>query len=168
MRQQGVSREEFTAFYVANKDKCLRAVVAGGARPDRAEDAVAEAFARAWARWRTVRDHPAPAAWVVRTAVNSDISSWRRRRREVMVDPPDRAGSTEQSSADLIAAIRGLPERQRQVVVLRYLLDLDTSSTAHELGIAEGTVKATLHQALGRLRVLLAASEEPLLKESER
>jgi DNA-directed RNA polymerase specialized sigma24 family protein len=58
----------FAEFYRASHQRCLRAVIAGAGRPDLAEDLVAEAFTRALVSWRTVRDHPAPEAWVVRTA----------------------------------------------------------------------------------------------------
>jgi RNA polymerase sigma-70 factor (ECF subfamily) len=153
-----VSRDEFAAFYAANKDRCVRAAVVGGVRPDRAEEAVAEAFARAWARWRTVRAHPSPAAWVLRTAVNADISWWRKRRREVFSDTATDPGVVdhEEGSMDLTAAIKRLPPRQREVVVLRYLMDLDTATTAAELGVATGTVSAHLHRALAALREGLA------------
>lgn len=50
MRHLGVDRDEFATFYATHKDRCLRAARAGGMGPDRAEDAVAVAFARAWAR----------------------------------------------------------------------------------------------------------------------
>lgn len=153
MRQQGVSFEEFGAFYVAHKDRCLRAAVASGVTPEHAEDAVAEAFARAWARWRTVRNARSPAAWVVRTAVNADISWWRKRRREV--GPPDDVRGDPldlDGSRDLIAAVRRLPKRQREVVALRYILDLDTATTSAVLDISQGTVSAHLHQALATLR----------------
>jgi RNA polymerase sigma-70 factor (ECF subfamily) len=153
MRQPDVSSDEFAAFYAADKDRCIRAVVASGLGPDRAEDAVAEAFARAWARWGTVRKHDSPAAWVVRTAVNADISWWRKRRREVIGrGAPEAALGERTDPTDLVAAIRRLPPRQRDVVVLRYLLDLDTATTAAELGIATGTVAAHLHHALANLR----------------
>lgn len=166
MRQRGVSREEFAAFYAANKDRCLRAAVASGMDTDRAEEAVAEAFARAWTRWRTVRTHESPAAWVVRTAVNADISWWRKRRREVHPDQaPDAVFSQEHDSTDLVAAVRRLPPRQRDVVICRYLLDLDTASTAANLGIATGTVTAHLHHALAALREHLSVSDQP---ETER
>jgi predicted RNA polymerase sigma factor len=64
----------FAEFYQATRDDCLRVVFASvGDRPT-AEDLVAEAFARAWARWHMVSRHPAPAAWVVRTAFNARVS----------------------------------------------------------------------------------------------
>jgi RNA polymerase sigma-70 factor (ECF subfamily) len=50
VRHLGVDRDEFATFYATHKDRCLRAARAGGMGPDRAEDAVAVAFARAWAR----------------------------------------------------------------------------------------------------------------------
>lgn len=153
MRHPHVSKLEFAAFYADNKDRCFRAAVASGMRPSEAEEAVAEAFAKAWASWRTVRDAKSPAAWVVRTAVNTNISWWRKRRREVAgPSVPDVAMWDSDGSSDLVAAVRRLPRRQREVVVLRYLLDLDTETTARWLGIAPGTVSAHLHHALAALR----------------
>jgi DNA-directed RNA polymerase specialized sigma24 family protein len=63
----------FAEFYQAARDGCLRAVFATAGDWQAAEDLVAEAFARAWVRWRTVRDHPAPSTWVVRTALNTRV-----------------------------------------------------------------------------------------------
>ncbi len=162
MRHRGVTSEEFAEFYAASKDRCLRAAVASGLRPANAEEAVAEAFARAWARWVKVGTLHSPSAWVVRTAVNADISWWRRRRREVLTDASHEspAAATEGYRADLLDAVRRLPPRQREVVVLRYLLDLDTAATAQWLGIAPGTVTAHLHRALATLRADLTRLEE--------
>jgi len=152
--------QEFTEFYAADKDRCLRAVLASGLGPMAAEEAVAEAFARAWSRWPRVRELEHRRAWVVRTAVNADISWWRRRRREVVFpEVPDSLAEPPGDSSDLIAAIRALPSRQREVVVLRYVLDLDTAAAARQLGIAPGTVTAHLHNALAALRAGLTPKE---------
>src|SRR5262249_60198519 len=85
MRRQGVSQEQadFAEFYQGARDDCLRTVLATVRDVDKAQDLVAEAFARAWASWRKVSRHPAPRAWVVRTALNLGVSSWRRHRREM-------------------------------------------------------------------------------------
>jgi DNA-directed RNA polymerase specialized sigma24 family protein len=85
-----VSREEteFAEFFQASWEPCLMAVVASTGSVQLAEDQVAEAFARAWLSWRKVRRHPAPRAWVVRTALNAGASWWRRRRR--LLSCPDR------------------------------------------------------------------------------
>ena len=54
-----------------------------------AEDQLAEAFARAWASWPKVSRHPAPRAWVVRTALNAGASWWQRRSKETALTSHD-------------------------------------------------------------------------------
>jgi RNA polymerase sigma-70 factor (sigma-E family) len=148
-------RQEFTEFYTSAADDCLRIVLVSVGDRQLAEDLVAEAFTRAWMSWRTVREHPAPRAWVVRTALNVHVSWWRRRRREVPLDDagPGAAASGPGSIDDaLAAAIRALPDRQREVLVLRVFLDLDTAATASLLGVAPGTVGVHMHRAIATLR----------------
>lgn len=79
---------------------------------DAAQDLVDEAFARAWASWRTVSRHPAPAAWVVRTALNVSISRWRRRRREVPA--VDLALLADRPAAGGAPAVRSIPGSWRR------------------------------------------------------
>jgi RNA polymerase sigma factor (sigma-70 family) len=150
---------DFAEFYRGSKDECLLTVLVSVGDHDTAQDLVAEAFARAWASWRTVSRHPAPRAWVVRTALNANISRWRRRRREVSVPDPGTvadlpAVDEADSSVDprIMAALMRLPARQRQVVALRLFLDLDTDRSAAVLGIAPGTVQAHLGRAIAALR----------------
>ena len=149
------STGEFAWFYQSSKDACLRAVLASVGDRHLAEDLVAEGFVRALMAWRTVRQHPAPGAWVVRTALNTRISWWRRRRREVPLagyDAPAPPGPQPVMDAALLAEVRRLPPRQREVIALRVFLDLDTQTTAAVLGIAPGTVGAHLSQAAATLR----------------
>jgi RNA polymerase sigma-70 factor (ECF subfamily) len=164
----------FAEFYETARDDCLRAVFASVGDRQVAEDLVAEAFARAWARWRTVGHHPAPQAWVVRTALNARVSWWRRYRREVTL--PEGAADAAGGSAviggvdgggldvavdrELMTALLRLPARQRQVVALRIFLDLDTAQTAQTLGIAPGTVTAHLARAMATLRAELSVAME--------
>jgi RNA polymerase sigma factor (sigma-70 family) len=167
---------EFAEFYLASHQRCLRAVVAGAGRPDLAEDLVAEAFTRALLSWRTVRAHPAPEAWVVRTALNTGVSWWRRRRREVPLDDHGAhslawaaAGQTDPApDPALLAALRQLPRRQREVIALRVFLDLDIATTARLLRIAPGTVGAHLSRAVATLRSQLSADTENLSAGTER
>ncbi|MEU7739019.1 sigma-70 family RNA polymerase sigma factor [Nonomuraea sp. NPDC049158] len=157
-----MEQREFEEFYQESRDACLRAVLAAtGDRPQLAEDLVAEAFARAWTSWRKVRRHPAPRAWIVRTALNTRISWWRRRRHEVALTGHDAAEpATAAAGVDpaLLAMLRRLPRRQREVIALRVFLDLDTESTAKTLGIAPGTVTAHLSRAIATLRGDLATA----------
>ena len=163
----GTQRPDFAEFYRRSKDECLFTVLLSVGDKDTAQDLVAEAFARAWASWRTVSRHPAPAAWVVRTALNANISWWRRRRREVPI--PDPAVIADLVYAEspggpvdprIMAALLRLPGRQRQVVALRLFLDLDTGRTAATLGIAPGTVQAHLGRAIAALRADLVPERQ--------
>jgi RNA polymerase sigma-70 factor (ECF subfamily) len=153
-----VGQLEFNEFYRSGQAVCLRAVLASVGDRQLAEDLVAEAFTRAWMSWAKVRRHPAPYGWVVRTALNVRLSWWRRRRREVALDMhgtrevEDTAARSEVVDPVLLAALRRLPRRQQEVIVLRVFLDLDTRATANVLGIAEGTVAVHLARGLATLR----------------
>ena len=156
----GTQRPDFAEFYRTARDECLRTVLVSVGDLDTAQELVAEAFARACASWRTVGRHPAPAAWVVRTALNANVSRWRRRRREISVPDPGMVADLPALSAAsagpvdprIMAALMRLPVRQRQVVALRLILDLDTSGTADMLGITPNTVMAHMARALAALR----------------
>ena len=146
---------EFAEFFRASWEPCLRAVVAVVGRPQMAEDQVAEAFAKAWVSWRKVSRHPAPRAWVVRTALNTGASWWRRRRRELpladhdLTAPGDLGGGLD---VTLLTAIWRLPPRQREVIALRIFLDLDADTIAGQLGIEAGTVRMHLSRGVTALR----------------
>jgi RNA polymerase sigma-70 factor (sigma-E family) len=164
----GTQQPDFAEFYRRSADDCLRAVLVSVGDKDKAQDLVDEAFARAFASWRTVGRHPAPTAWVVRTALNANVSWWRRRRREVSVpdpglvmDPAAVEGAAAQPvDPRIMAALMRLPARQRQVVALRLFLDLDTARTAQVLGISPSTVKAHLARALASLREDITESRQ--------
>ena len=151
----GQEQDEFADFYRASRDSCLRAVTAVVGDRELAEELLAEAFTRAWTFWGKVRRHAAPQAWVVRTALNLGVSWWRRHHREVPLADHDAAvpgGLGDGVDPALMAALRRLPIRQREVLALRILLDLDTETTAHVVGIAPGTVMAHLSRAVAALR----------------
>ncbi|GAB2837558.1 hypothetical protein GCM10027176_47620 [Actinoallomurus bryophytorum] len=156
---------EFQEFYEARRDACLRAVLASVGDRQLAEDLVAEAFTRAWVSWQKVGRHPAPSAWIVRTALNTRVSWWRRRRREVALDGGHDVVDTTAVDTDLdpalLTALRRLPQRQREVIVFRVFLDLDTQATAKVLGIAPGTVTAHLSRAVTALRGHLVTADNP-------
>jgi RNA polymerase sigma factor (sigma-70 family) len=158
-----VKQLEFQEFYETSRDVCLRAVLAAVGDRQLAEDLVAEAYTRAWMSWRTVGRHPAPRAWIVRTALNTRISWWRRRRREVALDGEHEvAVAAPDPGLDpaLLAVLRDLPRRQREVIAFRVFLDLDTAATAKALDIAPGTVTAHLSRAIATLRHHLVANPE--------
>ena len=104
---------DFARFYAESRDDCLRTVLASIGDLDRAKDLVDEAFARAWASWRKVRRHPAPRAWIVRTALNTGKSSWRRRRREVQLG--ETVSSVDAASGTALRLVRPGPRGRGQV-----------------------------------------------------
>ena len=122
-----------------------------------AEELAQDALAKACQRWDTVGVMASPEAWTYRTAFNL-ASSWGRRRsaerranRRVGVDRPVSQPDTATNQA-VREAVAALPPRQRAVIVCRFFLTLSVQETADVLDCAEGTVKATTHQALGVLR----------------
>jgi RNA polymerase sigma-70 factor (ECF subfamily) len=125
-----------------------------GGRRDIAEEAMAEAFARALARSGTIRD---PVAWIYRTAfrlANEELRAERRRGpapSDAEAPPPELSG--------LIVALRRLSPNQRAAIVLRHVLDLDVSEVARRMGTAAPTVRVHIHRGRKRLRELLGAEE---------
>jgi RNA polymerase sigma factor (sigma-70 family) len=130
-----------------------------GNRSD-AEEVTQEALCRAFAQWSKVADHDEP--WVAQVASNIAIGRWRRRRPTVEIaaaglvsPPPDDAALRR---LGLLTALRALPRRQRQVVVLRFLADLPEREVAALLHTSLGAVKQHGHRGLQRLRSELSDS----------
>jgi RNA polymerase sigma factor (sigma-70 family) len=149
--------DDFAEFFVARRDIAFRAVLVAVGDRATAEDAVSEAFARAYQRWSAVREHTNPTAWVIRTALNVSHSWWRRRRREFLTPETAEPRSYLPPSSDrldetLTAAIEALPRRQREVVAMRLLADMSADETGQLLGISAATVHVHLHRALDALR----------------
>jgi RNA polymerase sigma-70 factor (ECF subfamily) len=136
----------------------LLTVVAGDA--DLAREATAEAFTRALERWDRVGAMASPSAWTYRVGVNllrrrAQRSALERRLLPRMPTP------TAPPAVDweLWEAVRALPTRQRTAVALRYVCDLPQDEIAAVMGIAVGTVSATLTAARRRLAADLRATD---------
>lgn len=131
-----------------------------------AEDIAAEAFARAYARWSSIAAHPNPDAWVLRVVGNLAIDQVRReaRRPELRSDGgrSDPAADDASLRIDLADALGSLSNRQQEVVVMRYLIDLTEEDVAVTLGMSTGSVKTHLHRATTKLRGQLGDTEEVL------
>ena len=115
-------------------------------------------MARALARWSRIEDHA--TAWVARVATNLALDRVRtleRHRRHqprpTIVDDPVAV-----RRHDLVQALRALPARQREAVVLRYIVDLSEQETARAMSCAVGTVKSAAARGLERLRTTLGPS----------
>jgi RNA polymerase sigma-70 factor (sigma-E family) len=135
--------------------------------PALAEDLAAEALTRTYVRWPRVRNYEFLDAWVLRVVTNLAIDVLARRPAAAPVR--DALGGHDDDVVvlriTLAHALRALPARQRDAVVLRYLVDMSEADVAGALGVAPGTVKSHLHRALARLRVALGPTFDLQLEE---
>jgi RNA polymerase sigma-70 factor (ECF subfamily) len=121
-------------------------------------DAVDEAFARAWERWPRVRAMDAPAGWTFTVARNLLRRSARRRAREAALAAP--VAPEPEIDIALWQTVRSLPNRERELIALRYVAGLTEPDIASTLGIAPGTVARGLHDARAHLHAMLAPEED--------
>lgn len=143
--------------------RIVRAVALFSGTAEEAEDAVQEALARALDSSRRGRRMESLQGWVVTTAFNQRRSDFRRvalrRGQDQELDRELRTRSDAEALGsellDLRAAVRSLPKRQREVVVMFYYLDQSIESIGRELRIGEGAVKNALHKARRTLLVAL-------------
>jgi len=122
-----------------------------------AEDCAQEALARALVRWDKVE--PYAPAWVARVSINLALDAIRSRRRAERLGrvAPTAIEETEvaERRRDLAVALAALPKRQREAIVLRYLVDLPEAEAAGAMGCTVGTVKSTVARGLDRLQTEL-------------
>ena len=131
----------------------------------RAEDAASEALARALVSWRRVGHMEHRNGWVARVAGNVAIDEIRRARRRREVPEAGAllaADGTEETALRLAlgAALAGLSTRQREVISLRYLADLDEFEVSRALGISVNSVKKHAARGKAALRAGLGPMQE--------
>jgi RNA polymerase sigma factor (sigma-70 family) len=137
--------------------------------PDRgaAEDATQSALLRTFRHWDRARR--APEAYSRRVLINLCRNHWRDERRHPIRELADQQeGPVSASLTDVEAvdqrlaiedALAALPDQQREVLVLRFFLDLAVPQTAELLSLPEGTVKSATHRGLAALRKILEPQE---------
>jgi RNA polymerase sigma-70 factor (sigma-E family) len=150
----------FTEFATANARRLRHIARLLTGDPDRAEDLLQIALARAYRRWDRIRGYDEPLSYVRRILVNAHTDWWRRRwRYELPADelsdrPADGDLASEHADRDQLArALAKLAPRERAVVVLRYYADLSEREIAQTLGVSPGTVKSSCARALAKLRL---------------
>jgi len=123
------------------------------------EEVVQDAFVRTWHRPPLLRDPDRLSAYLRSAVLNRARSQLRRRavrRRHLAPVPEPSEGAESTAMAHdpdraVLAALRALPDRQREVLVLRYYLDLSEAEIAATLGISAGSVKTHAHRGLAAL-----------------
>jgi RNA polymerase sigma-70 factor (sigma-E family) len=156
--------DAFTAVYLANYHSLIR--LAALLVDDRAgcEDVVQDAYVRVYASRSRLRDESRALAYLRQTVVNLSRSALRRtmvaRRRAEPAPPvpggPDEVTLDRLAQTAVVQALRRLPRRQREVLVLRYYADLSEAAVADTLGISTGSVKAYASRGLDRLAQAMA------------
>jgi RNA polymerase sigma-70 factor (sigma-E family) len=152
VREPVTVNEPFEVLYEREFRPMVRLATALVDAPDQAEEVVQDAFAALYLRYRLVEN---PEAYL-RVCVLNGGRKVLRRRRLMRLQPAIAEDHGELGFNHVVDAVRRLPTKQRNVVVLRYELQLSDPEIAETLGIPVGTVKSTLHRALARLRTTVS------------
>lgn len=136
------------AIYRARGVDLFRVALAKTQDRDRARDAVQEGFVRAIRSRQGFRGSGSLEAWVFRCVLNAARDEAGRIRGDTPIEVVGDVSIEPEAETDSVrVAILRLPQRQREVLFLRYYLDLDYQQIADVLGVRRGTVAATLHAA---------------------
>lgn len=158
--------QALTDIYRAEYDSLVRMAASLVVDIDTAEEVVQDSFVATQAAWPRLRDSDKGLAYV-RQSVMNRARSVLRRRMVVERHPPGRepdapsaeySALTELERSAVMAALRLLPQRQREVLVLRFYLGLREGQIASTLGISGGTVKVHIARAMTAMRDVLAAT----------
>jgi RNA polymerase sigma-70 factor (ECF subfamily) len=172
---QEIAAEEFSAVVTKHRPQIFRFLLSSTRDVDLAETLTQDCFLKAHRHWGSFRGESSAMTWLMRIAINLQKDHWRNRRMQfwrktqtnaVELDEasdwlPSGERSVEQQLlarervAQVGKAVEGLSERQRTVFLLRYVEELELSEIARATGLNEGTVKAHLSRALGRVRAAL-------------
>jgi RNA polymerase sigma-70 factor (sigma-E family) len=155
-----------TELYEAHRNQLVRLAVMLVHDLQTAEEIVQDAFVAMHLAWRRIRDTEKALAYLRQTTVNKARSELRH-RKVVEMHPPKPAPdeqSAEHAALTLLersavtSALRALPERQREAIVLRYYGDLSEADVAKSMGISKGAVKSHTARAMAALKSILEES----------
>ncbi len=155
-----------TSLYAAHYRSLVRLSALLLGESGLAEEVVQDAFVAMHGKWGRLRDPDKAAAYLRQAVVNRSRSALRRRgveeRHRYLADDPGPSAevsalSTLQRDA-VMTALRALPQRQREVLVLRYYADLSEAQIAATMGISQGAVKSHASRGMVALRNVLEPS----------
>lgn len=151
------------ALYASHYRRLVRLSVLLVRDVETAEEVVQDSFVAMHGRWRSLKEPDKGLAYLRQTVVNKSRSVLRHRAvqaRHVPPRAPDRPGADEdvlvaERRTAVLDALRELPDRQREVLALRYYLDLSEADIASTLGISRGAVKSHASRGVAALRSLM-------------
>jgi RNA polymerase sigma-70 factor (ECF subfamily) len=167
-----IAAQEFTRVVARHRPRIFRFLLASTRDVDLAETLTQECFLKAHRKWGSFRGDSSAMTWLMRIAINLQKDHWRNRRMQFWRHTRTHAVDLDEASEwlpsgecsveqQLLAreqvghvweAVKGLSERQRTVFLLRFVEEQDLSEIARATGLSEGTVKAHLSRAVGRVR----------------
>jgi RNA polymerase sigma-70 factor, ECF subfamily len=154
----------FDEFYAGSARQVVAYLYAVTGDLAEAEDAVAEAYARAWQSWLRVGAYEDPAGWVRRVAYRVAVSSWRRARNRLVAhrrwSVTEHAVELNPETVLLVDALRRIPPVQRRAVVLHHLYGMTVQEIADETDSSVSAVKQRLSRGRQALAPLLG-TEDP-------
>ena len=173
-----IAAQEFASIVESHRPQIFRFLLASLRDVDLAETLTQECFLKAHRNWKSFRGDSSAMTWLMRIAINLQKDHWRNRRlqfwrhtRANAVDLEDASDwlpsgertveqqmLAQEKVAQVWKAVGGLSERQRTVFLQRYVEERELSEIAEATGLSEGTVKAHLSRALGRVRAELRGS----------
>ena len=156
------SPASFQALYELNRLPVFRYIYAlTGGSQDNAEDLTAETFLRAWkARHQFHGEMDSAIGWLLRIAKSLIIDDYRRTVRanrnlatDLTSEPtPEQTAIREEQQKFLFRLVADLPDEQREIIVLRYLLGWRVNDIARYMGASENKISVSLHRTLSKLR----------------
>lgn len=167
----------FRGLYELNRLSVFRYIfgLTGGPQ-ELVEDLTAETFLRAWkARHRFDGDMDSATGWLIRIAKRLVIDDYRRtvqgirnRSGELPVDPlPEQAAVAKEQRKFLFSLLTDLPEDQREILTLRYMLGWRVNDIALHLGMTGNNVSVTIHRSLAKLREKWTEADPESLTNNE-
>ncbi len=157
------ARQQVTALYQAHALGLVRLAVLMVGDQSTAEDVVQDAFLGLYRHWPALKD-PSRALSYARSSVLNGCRMVHRakfRREKITLAAPEDIESAEatalldEANREVLAALRLLPARQREAVVLRYYLDMTEDQAAQAMRVSRGTVKSATSRGLAALARLL-------------
>jgi RNA polymerase sigma-70 factor (ECF subfamily) len=172
---EDISAQEFSRIVESHRPQIFRFLLASMRDVDLAETLTQECFLKAHRNWSRFRGDSSPMTWLMRIAINLQKDHWRNRRMQFWRNTRTNAVDLDEASewlpsgertaeqhilakeqvAQVWNVVGNLSERQRTVFLLRYVEERELSEIAKATGLSEGTVKAHLSRAVGRVRAEL-------------
>jgi len=159
-------REAFASLWVLYKDRVYQRVSSIIRQPDLAEDITSEAFLRAWNAIEKYEPRDVTIlAWLCRIAERVAFRELKRQKPTTEIDglmleadateSPEYIAEQKAGDDDMLAALHGLPETQRQVLSKRFVDDLSYDDVSKMLGKSVGSVRLIQHRALKALKLIV-------------